>query len=100
MWRYAVHPDKLNEFLHAYGPDGDWVRLFSGAAGYLGTELLRDRDEENCFITIDRWKSPVYFDRFLRTHQQAYQELDKRCEALTTHEEKLGSFSEQSSIEF
>jgi hypothetical protein len=45
LWEFRVNSGFVSEFKKAYGPDGDWARLFHRAGGYLGTELLRDRDD-------------------------------------------------------
>lgn len=57
LWEYFVAPAHHAEFEREYGPDGAWVELFSRGAGYLGTSLLRDRSNEDRFVTIDRWES-------------------------------------------
>lgn len=42
VYEYQVDPARVAQFEEMYGPDGDWAWFFRGAAGYLGTELLRD----------------------------------------------------------
>lgn len=61
IWQYRVKPEKAQEFLEAYGPDGEWVRLFHESPGYIGTELLCDSDNQHTFVTIDRWESARAF---------------------------------------
>jgi hypothetical protein len=41
MYEYQVDPARVARFEELSGPDGPRAR-FRGAAGYLGTELLRD----------------------------------------------------------
>ena len=41
-WAFVVRPENRRKFEQAYGSNGDWVRLFRGANGYLNTELHRD----------------------------------------------------------
>jgi hypothetical protein len=41
LWEFTVKPEKLQAFLHAYGPEGDWAKLFGQTKGYRGTELLQ-----------------------------------------------------------
>jgi heme-degrading monooxygenase HmoA len=94
IWRYHVSADKLSEFLNAYGPDGEWVSLFKTASGYLSTELLHDREREDCYITIDRWRSLEAFNKFMEGNREAFQTLDARCEGLTISEEQLGMFTD------
>ena len=87
-WRFKVRPGREEEFLRAYGPDGEWARLFSVAEGYIGTEL--DEEAPGVYVTTDRWTTSAARDRFLRAHVREYEELDKRCERLTEKEEALG----------
>jgi heme-degrading monooxygenase HmoA len=64
VWRYVVRPEKVAEFIAAYGPGGAWSELFARAEGYGGTELYRQEDEPAQFLTIDRWRGAANFDLF------------------------------------
>ena len=64
LWEFRVKGERVGEFERAYGPEGDWVRLFRRADGYLGTELLRDAGEPGRFITVDRWRSRKDYESF------------------------------------
>ncbi len=35
MWEFRVSREGEAAFRRAYGPDGDWARLFAGAQGTL-----------------------------------------------------------------
>jgi len=37
LWSFQTDPARIAEFEQAYGPDGDWARLFRRGAGFLGT---------------------------------------------------------------
>ncbi len=88
IWRYSVAPNRDGDFLSAYGPNGEWRRLFSSASGYLGTELV-EREEPGGYMTIDRWHDEAAFDGFMAENKE-YEELDLRLAALTTLEELIG----------
>ena len=90
LWRYEVRPERVADFERTYRTDGDWAQLFAKAAGYLGTELLRER--EGMYLTIDRWRAREDFDAFLAAHRQAYDVLDKVCDGWTIAETRLGLF--------
>ena len=92
LWRYQVDPKQKNEFLHAYGPDGEWVRLFRRDPAYLCTELLRDADNDHTFITIDYWASRTARDLFRERWSAEFAALDRRCEAYTRNEQLIGDF--------
>src|SRR5688572_23185888 len=90
IWEFRVHAEHLDAFVAAYGPDGDWVRLFRGDAAYVRTELLRDRDDPARFLTIDVWTDLAAYREFRRRLQVELEELDRRCEQFTIAEKHLG----------
>lgn len=94
IWRFDVSPGRDAEFRSAYGPDGDWARLFRRAEGYQGTELLASVDQSNVFLTIDRWNSAASWEAFVREWRREYDALDHACAALTDGENDLGTFVE------
>jgi heme-degrading monooxygenase HmoA len=93
LWEFRVRPGSETAFESAYGPAGDWARLFRQAHGYLGTELLRDCQEPDRYLTLDRWASREAFECFHRERRKEYEALDRQCEGLTASEVRLGSFS-------
>lgn len=90
-WQYEVTELRCPDFERAYGPAGDWARLFATAAGLIETELLSDGAGR--YITLDRWQSPAGFDAFQARAGDAYDALDAKCDALTVSEERLGTFT-------
>jgi heme-degrading monooxygenase HmoA len=94
MWRFLVRPGSESAFEAAYGPDGDWVRLFRQAEGYLGTQLLRDLANARRYITIDRWASREAWEAFRAARSAEWDAIDRRGEALTEQEEEIGSFED------
>lgn len=92
VWAYRVRPEHEDDFLAAYGPDGDWARLFGPDPHYLGTELLGDPDDEQRFLTIDYWTSRQARDVFRDRHAAEFEALDLRCEDWTRDESHIGDF--------
>lgn len=92
IWEYRVRPESVAAFELAYGPDGDWVRLFRKHAGYLGTELLRDAADPTSYRTIDRWRSRADRDRCRQKAAAEFDAIDRACAALTVEERHLGDF--------
>lgn len=92
IWEFRVRPGREAEFERAYGPAGDWVRLFDSAAGYLGTELFRDPDDPRRYLTVDRWASAEAFARFREARGAEYEALDARCSRWTEDETPLGAW--------
>jgi heme-degrading monooxygenase HmoA len=91
FWEYEIHPGQAAAFESLYGADGDWARLFREAEGYVETLLFRDTDLPTRYLTIDRWRSRAAFDAFVETAGFAYAALDRRGDALTVRERRLGA---------
>lgn len=94
LWRFLVRPGSEAAFEAAYGPDGEWVRLFRQADGYLDTQLLRDESTPRTYVTIDRWASRKAWEAFREERAVEWEAIDQRCRALTEREEKIGRFEE------
>ena len=92
VWEFRVRNDDRAEFERHYGPQGTWVGLFRQAAGYVGTELLRDRSDPLRYLTIDRWTGPEAYRAFRAEFAERYAVLDRVCEGFTTHEAALGEY--------
>ena len=92
IWKYAIKPDLETEFLSAYASDGEWVKLFSKDPNYIKTELLHDTEHPSVYVTIDHWTSKAARDTFREKHLDAFEDLDKRCEAITVSETLIGDF--------
>lgn len=74
-------------FEQAYGPDGEWAQFFRTGEGYIGTELLRDVEEPDRYLVIDRWESIEAYNSFLAEHQAEY--LQRSDEALFYYRQEL-----------
>ena len=92
MWEFRVRPERLHEFLRAYGSQGEWVRLFGRGEGYLRTELHQDREDPHRFVTIDYWRSAEDWSAFRSSFAAEFATLDARCEDLTLEERRIGVF--------
>ncbi len=57
FWEYEVKPGCEESFQSAYGPHGDWVRLFQRDPNYRETRLLRDISRPRFYFTLDYWDS-------------------------------------------
>jgi heme-degrading monooxygenase HmoA len=75
------------EFEQAYGPEGDWAGFFSQGEGYIGTELLRDVDEPDRYLVIDRWQSIEAYNAFVSEHQAEH--LRRSDESTFYHRQEL-----------
>ena len=92
VWEFYVRSDKCRAFEKAYGPNGDWAKLFGQGEGYIRTELIRDPKTPGRYVTVDFWKSRQAFERFKKQNIAAYKALDKKCNSLTKSEKLIGEF--------
>ena len=92
IWEYEVRSDQLTQFQDAYGPNGDWARLFQKCPGFIKTELKRDFKNPIRFITIDYWQSYSAFSAIQQLIATEYNILDKLCEEYTLSENHIGVF--------
>jgi heme-degrading monooxygenase HmoA len=80
------------EFERVYGPDGDWSHFFSGARGYIGTELLRDVETPGRYLVIDRWESAEAYNAFATEHREEYMRRVDDTRFLYDQELRFGTF--------
>ncbi|MGH9832440.1 MAG: antibiotic biosynthesis monooxygenase family protein [Blastocatellia bacterium] len=92
LWQYRVRSELASDFERLYGPDGVWAQLFRLGEGYLGTELLRDRNDASRYLTVDRWVSRESYEAFRTARSDEYLAIDRETERLTLDEQLIGSF--------
>jgi heme-degrading monooxygenase HmoA len=95
VWEFTVREEHIQDFIRAYGANGDWEKLFRLAEGYRGTRLLRSSQQPNVFLTVDRWESSGCFEKFKERFAAEYRELDTRFESYTLSERKVGVFEDE-----
>jgi heme-degrading monooxygenase HmoA len=92
VWEYQVKAGCEAEFIQAYGPDGEWARLFRRSPEFIGVELLGSVGNATRFFTLDNWGSAAAMDAFLAANATAYDVLDRRFSGLTVWERRIGGF--------
>jgi heme-degrading monooxygenase HmoA len=90
VFRYDARDPE--DFERAYGPDGDWARFFRQGTGFIGTELLRDVDEHDRYLVIDRWESAEAYNAFLAEHGPEYLRRSDEAQFYYVHELRMGTF--------
>jgi heme-degrading monooxygenase HmoA len=91
IWRFQATAGREQEFAAAYGPEGDWARLFQRSPGYLRTEMAR-LDPGDVFLITGRWASRKDWDDFLAAHGEAYHALDRAFAPLCAQETELDEY--------
>jgi heme-degrading monooxygenase HmoA len=89
LWKFRPKKGLEENFEKAYGPEGDWVRLFRKGRGYVRTELYSNGN--GTYITVDEWDSREAFEEFKAKFRHEYQILDKKLQSLTDEETFIGS---------
>ncbi len=92
IWEYRVRAECTVEFEQIYHPGGRWADLFKNGNGFMGTELLRDPEDRQRYITIDRWVSSADYELFLSQWKKEYEALDSQCEGFTEQETLSGKW--------
>jgi heme-degrading monooxygenase HmoA len=92
LWEFEVKPGSEECFENAYGPKGNWVRLFQSDPHFRGTQLLRDPSRLRYYFTLDFWDSETAYKDFLSANRAAYEALDATNEGLTLCERHILSF--------
>jgi heme-degrading monooxygenase HmoA len=92
VWEFTVNPAHRADFDRAYGPDGDWARLFRRCEGYVATELLRDAEQSERCLTLDYWRLPDHYVAGMAKVAADYLALDARGAGYTVSERRLGNF--------
>jgi heme-degrading monooxygenase HmoA len=92
IWEFTVRVEHVEQFVRAYGSNGDWASLFRLAPGFLGTQLLRSCHDAGVFLTVDRWENATCFEMFQERFAAEYKKLDARLEGYTLAERKVGVF--------
>ncbi|MBD0338603.1 MAG: antibiotic biosynthesis monooxygenase [Thermoleophilia bacterium] len=80
------------EFERVYGPDGEWAEFFRGGAGYVGTELLRDREQPGRYLVLDRWESAEAYNAFVEANRAEYMTRVDDARVYYDQELRLGTF--------
>jgi heme-degrading monooxygenase HmoA len=92
LWEFIVRQGMEPQFEEVYGSGGDWAKCFRKGRGYQGTELSRDADNQQRYLTMDFWESRGDYLAFKSQHAAEYKAIDQKCEALTEQERELGRF--------
>lgn len=92
LWEFEVKSGCADRFQCAYGPQGEWVRLFRTDPDFIETRLLQDAAAPNKFITLDFWQTRDAYETFKELNHAAYAALDRDFENLTVFENCIGMF--------
>jgi heme-degrading monooxygenase HmoA len=89
---FVYDVSSTDEFERVYGADGDWAAFFRGGRGYVGTELLRDVEQQGRYLVVDRWETREAYNDFVERHREEYMRRVDETVFLYDHELRLGTF--------
>ena len=98
IWEFRVRAGMEARFEEAYGPQGDWARLFARHDEFVRTELNRDLKDSRRYVTLDFWTSRKAYENFRQQHASEYAALDQKFEEMTEKELEVGKFERVGSI--
>ena len=90
VFRYEARDPE--EFERAFGSNGEWAQFFRQGAGFIGTELLRDLEEPERYLVIDRWESAEAYNAFLEQHREEYLRRADETRLHYVQELRFGTF--------
>ena len=90
VFSYETHD--AAEFERAYSTDGEWAAFFTGARGYIGTELLKDVEAPGRYLVIDRWESTDAYNEFVAANREEYMRRVDETRFLYDSELRFGTF--------
>lgn len=96
LWEFRVAEPNRAAFERAYGAEGIWAEFFRRGEGYVRTELLRDLDQPDRYVTMDFWASRSHFERFSSANAVEYKRIDAELEALTLAERRIAIVQDSS----
>lgn len=92
IWTFVVKPQAVERFKSAYGPEGEWSRLFEEYPGYRGTTLACDTLNPCRFVTVDRWDTEANYLHMQGAAAVEYARLDETFAGWTDSEVDVGTF--------
>ena len=90
VFRYEARD--AEEFERVYGPEGEWAQFFRQGRGYIGSELLRDLEEPERYLVVDRWESADAYNAFLAEHEDEYVRRSEETRLYHVQELRFGTF--------
>lgn len=74
--------------------NGDWVKLFQRAPGYIRSDLYKDNSSATSYMTVDCWRAKKDYEYFFSRWMKDYKVLDQKCEAWTQSEALVAEFAD------
>ena len=89
IWELKVKFKEMDKFGQFYDPKGEWVKFFSQANGYEGTEVLESGEGDNIFLVIDHWESEEAFNEYVKSRKADYDLLKEKAKAASRTKKRI-----------
>ena len=89
IWEMKVKFKEREKFESFYDPKGEWVKFFSKAPGYQGTEVLESGEGDNAFLVIDEWESEEAFNEYIKSRKADYDMLEEKAKSANRTKKRI-----------
>ncbi|MGE5427827.1 MAG: antibiotic biosynthesis monooxygenase family protein [Methylococcaceae bacterium] len=89
FWELKVKYKDRDKMEHFYEPRGEWVKFFSKAKGYEGTEVLESGEGDNTFLVIDEWQSEEDFNACIQSRKADFTLLEEKANAVSRTRKRI-----------
>ena len=79
IWEMKVKFKERDQFEKFYDPKGEWVKFFSAAPGYFGTDVLESGEGDGIFLVIDEWESEETYNEFVKSRKADFDLLEEKA---------------------
>lgn len=89
FWELKVKFKDRDKMEHFYEPKGEWVKFFSKAKGYEGTEVLESGEGDNTFLVIDEWQSEEDFNACIQSRKADFTLMEEKANAASRTRKRI-----------
>jgi len=89
IWELKVKFKERDKFEKFYDPKGEWVKFFSSASGYEGTEVLESGEGDGTFLVIDDWETEEAFADFVKSNKANYDVLEEKAKSASRTKKRI-----------
>ena len=89
IWELKVKFKEREKLEAFYDPKGEWVKFFSRANGYQGTEVLESGEGDNSFLVIDEWEAEEDFNACVKSCKADYDLLEEKAKAASRSKKRI-----------
>lgn len=89
IWEMKVKFKERDKFEQFYDPKGEWVKFFSAAPGYCGTDVMESGEGDGTFLVMDEWESEEAFSEYVKANKIAYDSLELKAKSASRTKKRI-----------